>query len=382
MGGFAMKLVRLLFLMGFLGAVWPAAAQENAALYRLTDISVDVSAASAAKARDEAIPQAQKKAFEQLLIRLGAGASVAVSDDDVAQMVWAFEVQKEHAGGTRYMGTFAVQFKPAAVKQFLYQKNVSYTEERAQPVVVLPISYHQGHPCLWEDRTPWRNVWEEVATKGTLVPVIVPAGDLNDISLVSTEEALAGRPERLRSLMQKYSAGGVMVAALQAEPGREALEGHIAVYPYDSEGTARDAFEFDLTPVEKPEEFDNALKEIVRKILGQMETDWRQAHAQTLPPSNASAPIAPPAGFQVFLPVDVPVPDLASWAQIRDHLRRISLVEGTHVISMTRGLVHIELQFHGDIASLQAAMTERGLRLEQNAHGGWQIRPNGGSKAL
>ena len=102
-------------------------------VYSVTDVAVDVTADSAAHARDQAITQAQRLAFGQLLERIGVDAAVGakLSDDDIATLVQNFEVQNERTSSVRYLGIFTVQFKPNAVRTYLSGRGTNFTEERS-----------------------------------------------------------------------------------------------------------------------------------------------------------------------------------------------------------------------------------------------------------
>src|ERR1700722_8018446 len=68
-------------LVFFAPPVW--AQTVDTSLYQITDVPVDVTADSAAHARDQAVAGAQRAALEQLLSRLGADSSlVAKLEDD------------------------------------------------------------------------------------------------------------------------------------------------------------------------------------------------------------------------------------------------------------------------------------------------------------
>ncbi len=370
-----MKLVRSLAFLGFFLAALPCWAQDATVLYRVADVDVDISSSSAAKARDEAFLAAQKKAFGQLLARLGA-SEIGASEDEIALLVKAFEVQKERASGQRYKGTFAVQFKPDAVRLFLYEKNVAYTEARAQAIVVLPVLRDPSRAVLWDERTPWRAAWEKVAPKALFVPMILPSGDLDDIAKISVDEALDGKGDPLELLARKYGAGGALVAVLSVagEAGDKPVPGSISVRAYDAEGRPRDEVEMEMAPGEETKTFAEELESVVVQIIDMIEGDWRQAHARTEAPRISEGQPAPSGGLQVFLPVDVLVPTLAEWARIREGLSRVPAISSIHVVTMARGHVRAELQFRGDIGTLQASLAGQGLRLEQTQAGNWSVR--------
>lgn len=362
--------MRVIFflVLGFLWLAAPASAQEDLGVYRVVGVTVDVTAASATVARDHAIMQAQRSAFTLLLERLGAGQQQAnASDEALSALVQAFEIQNEHTAGLRYTGLFSIQFKPPAVRHWLETLGAKYTENRARPLVVLPIVKSKEKATLWEDLTPWRSVWMSREKNTGLVPLIIPAGDLEDIAQISTAEALSGKTEALDAIRQKYEAGGVLVAILEITsmtPEGDALgdkgEGVVTARRYDETGAAKD---LDRLPVtwSTPSQRGDVLAGTLRPLSQQLEADWRQTNKV-------------PSGAVATLPVNVPVPTLAAWAQIKQKLTQVPAVAHAQIVTMTRGLVHIELGFRGELAALPSAVAEHGLTLEQGAGGGWLLR--------
>ncbi len=62
---------------------------------------------------------------------------------------------------------------------------------------------------------------KRVANSGGLVPVVVQAqGGLDDIAVVSTEEAVSGKPDAIKNIVEKYQAGGALVAILNGDPSK------------------------------------------------------------------------------------------------------------------------------------------------------------------
>lgn len=332
--------------------VW-AQEEDEAALFQITDVMADVTASNAAHARDQAIMQAQRAAFEQLMDRLGGESKKPVDDDTVASLVQAFEVQKEQASSVRYLGTFTVQFKPNAVRAFLNKNGVVFNEVRSKPIVVLPVVASGNRKILWEDQTPWRAAWEGSARGGGMVPLIVPAGDLGDIAVISTEEALSGKGEALQALMRKYQAGGVVVAILNdLGMGQEV---QLDVQLYDGMGKAGETEHLSL-PSSK-----DVLAAAVKQVRAGLESSWRE---------NNKAPKGP----LMHLPITVPIPTLAAWTEIKTRLAQVPNVSRTNVIALQRGKADIELEFRGEIDQLQIALAQKNLVLENSPSRGWTLR--------
>lgn len=104
----------LLLLLAAWG-VSPAAA----APYVVTGVPVDVTAADAVTARDQAILEGQRKAFAMLMEQqLGAEKAATIktpSDDRLSAMVENFEVESERISGVRYVGVLTFRFDQASV---------------------------------------------------------------------------------------------------------------------------------------------------------------------------------------------------------------------------------------------------------------------------
>jgi hypothetical protein len=87
--------------------------------YEVTGVPVDVTAADAATARDQAIVEGQRKAFTMLMERLlgtEQAASIATpSDAQLSSMVQDFEVESERLSAVRYIGVMTFRFDAAAV---------------------------------------------------------------------------------------------------------------------------------------------------------------------------------------------------------------------------------------------------------------------------
>lgn len=371
--------VMFLLLIGGLLTFTPAWAQADLALYRVQDVTAVMTAPSAAQARDEAIIQAQHQALAALVTRLGVeGAADGLDDETVGALVQAFELQKEHASAGRYVGTFTIQFRPMSVRALLDKKGMDYTATQSHPVVILPVLRTSEKNVLWEESTIWHDAWQTVAKKTNLVPIIVPSGDLTDIATISTREALSGDSERLKRIVQKYEASGVVVAVLTAnfDVAGELEKGEIEATRYDMGGKETEPFMLMLTKdamvapeVELGEAREPAPKTIevltvgAQKVIDDMTNNWKQKTREML----AMGPV-------LVMPVTVRVPTLGEWTRIKHILSQIPTIVRTNVVTMTRGLVHIELAFKSDIPSLKEELEAYNLELDEDEPGKWELQ--------
>ncbi|WP_448205528.1 DUF2066 domain-containing protein [Azospirillum sp. sgz302134] len=337
----------------------PAAApgtSPNAALaadgYTVSGVKVDVSAANANAARDQAIREAQVKAWNEMYKRLVPSATSApkVSDNDLARLVQGFEIDDEKVSATRYLGTITVRFRPNAVRESLGMAAQQYVEPPARPFVVLPITVTDGRPVLWEDRTAWREAWEGRSAGGSLVPLVVPDGELPDISAIGVNEALAGNPEALARIAQRYNAGGVIVAKTEmpAKGPDTARPLAVEVTRYAPDGSRdQQAVNVKADPSDRPADFMNRAVTFVSTAIDE---SWRRDNTMATGPEQATL-------------VRVPLQGLNDWVETRKRLAGVQAVTRTDVVSLSRYEALVALTHRGDVDRLRQALARRDLGL-------------------
>lgn len=362
---------------------------SDAKVYEITDVAVDVKADSAAHARDQALAKAQKAAFGQLLERLGSdvAAADAITADALAGLMQSFEVQNERASSSRYIGMFTIQFKPSAVRGWLGQTKSSYSEERSGPMVVLPVYINNGQPVLWEERTRWRVAWENSARDSGLVPVIVPDGELDDIAVVSTEEAASGRTDSLKALAAKYHAVGTAVAVLKGSFDHSTAGFSAQMQRVDAMGNAAPLETISLPVPEVGRSGSDAMLALsVKKVRQQLEADWRRERSlASTGVTMASVPAVgvkgvavdddASQGVMVRLRALVPVSSNAGLEDLRQRMAHVPGLPRVDVLSLQSGSARVELGISSSIEDVQAALLEREIELRQDPiGGGWSLR--------
>ncbi len=97
-----------------------SAPSSNNQIYTVSDVNADITADTAAHARDQALMQAERSAYTQICAKLNAPDSATkIDDDSLSALVQSFEVQSEHLSAVRYIGVFTIRFKPAALQKKL-----------------------------------------------------------------------------------------------------------------------------------------------------------------------------------------------------------------------------------------------------------------------
>lgn len=382
-GIFAMRcpvfIPHILILLVFLSvpALAPSKARAEDAtttLYQITGIEVDVTAKSAAAARDLAIQTAERKGFEQLAEQLEATIQIdKISDNDLAAIVQNYDVEQEKHSSTRVIGRYTVQFRPAATRRFFDKLGTSYSEKMPDTILVLPVTKANKRFILWEEPTPWRSAWDSSNKRKD--SLALPAGDLDDVKLISTNEAIGGKSSALHALADKYAAkGGTVVTILTPATDKDA--GKLETSFYDSDGDFQTTITQPVPPMSPNDKPDmmlgNLAKDIKKAIQAKRHTSSGNKPAGATTGVSSEIPTPASAPPHETLSITASVNSLAEWAMIKRQIDALPMVDNTSLNTITRGSAKFDLTYHGDLRALQAAMGDNRMSLGQSgAKGDW-----------
>ncbi|MBI1208150.1 MAG: DUF2066 domain-containing protein [Azospirillum sp.] len=350
--------------------------------YSVSGVSVDVTAANANEARDLAIQQAQRKAFAQLFQQLTGGpAAASPSDAELARLVQSFEIDDERVSAVRYVASLTVHFRADKVRSYVAGAGgqvvaaapvtdlsvvppapisgaaapgaATLAPPAHPPVVVLPVSGSDGHPVLWEERTPWRVAWEDRAAASVANGITVPFGELSDVADIGVAEALAGDLDAIARTAQRHNVEQVVVAALGTEAAASGGSGlAIKVSRYDRAGPlSTTTVTVSATPGEAEPEL---LARAVGAVLASLDAAWQADAALRAQPVSRLV-----AGLSIS--------GLQDWLEARRRLGAVPGLDGFDLLSLSRRRGEVALRFHGDPERLRAQLALRRLDLERPA---------------
>lgn len=203
----------------------------------LTDVLIDKTDKNAVLARNQAIIDAQRLAFQTLVQKSMSEEqfkSYLMPDDKtISVLVQDFEIKNEQISANRYVANFTVRFS-ADVADYIKSAGGTLTNisaalplaggslirpstTPAAPLSVLVLPYFKnnlGKNILWEDPNPWREAWQRFENSGSRsgLTVTVPAGDIGDISFGSSDAVWVGDYSVLDKLKEIYKADVVSLA--------------------------------------------------------------------------------------------------------------------------------------------------------------------------
>ena len=339
-GLFRLVMTALLALAGPAVAQAPAAGQDD--IFTVSDVAVDVTDATASQAREKALLEGQRQAFLKLMQRLATDTNVRpprLDEATMATLVRSIDVTNE---------------RTSAVRDVLGSAGVAFTETKARPVLVVPVYSVRGSTVLFDDRNPWREAWARRPARDTLVPLVVPLGDLRDIGDIDAKQAMAGDTAKLEAIARRYGAVEAVVAvaavSLDAITSKPTVALTVTRHSGGMETTLVDSF-----TGESADQAEALLAKAVDWVERELERLWKSENA--IAPGRSERQIT----------LAIPISSLAEWTEIRRRLSGIGLIQKAEVVQLTRQEGRIAVTYAGETGQLKSALAQRDLELVEGA---------------
>ena len=380
--------------------------------YTVERIPVDVTAGSAAAARDQALLKAQREGLDRLAERFGAKPP-RIAEARAPDYVMSFEIDSEKSSAVRYIAEVTVHYNPSAVNR-LFGRTAAVAGGAAGPgsggmggdvggdmgslsppagasgaavispggapanaILVIPVYEWAGARSLWDRNNPWFLAWARRAPAIMGRPIVLPEGGAADAAALTPQQAVDGDRAAIAALAGRYGTSDAVVAH--------------ATYEIDH-STGRPAFRIALNGfgerlggVAAREQVTGAPTEFVDELAGRAAVQAAHAvdAARTAP---ASAVAAPPAsdGGSPFAPdriersilVTVPLRGPADLPAVRQQLSRLPMVARDELVALSREQAVLRLHYRGGAERLRVALADGGLVAEDDG-AGWTLRRSG-----
>jgi hypothetical protein len=359
----------------------PGLVSAQTDLFTVEGVQVDVTADSALAARDQAFDKAQVEAFKVLAGRMLSESELAtfVPPDIavVSPMVQDYEVTSEKLSSVRYIGTYTFTFRAQAVERFLNVQGSSYTNVASAPLVILPFYQEGGRTYLWSPYNVWMRAWNRTGGSSTLVPVIVPMGDLEDVSDIGDDDVFSYNPGKLTSLLKRYDAGDAVIAVVT--PGgslgkaqeEDTVNGSVTVSLYRTDRGQPEHVREMVVESQSGDTYAKLLDRAVGEVQTALKQNWKEKTVVSKTPE-----VQPQIGGNSLV-ARVKIASLEEWASAQKALSRVSGVSHVGLKSLSPREALVELSFRGDEAQLRSALAQAGMDLAHPKFAGYQSPTDG-----
>jgi hypothetical protein len=261
------------------------------------------------------------------------------------------------------------------VRELLQSAGVSFAQVRSAPIVVLPLYEGPAGGRLWPDDNPWWQAWETNLEPERLLRLVLPLGDLEDISSLNIQQVQARDRAALVALANRYGSEDALVvtarligpqppaAAPQGAAGAGASPTGPPTVQLTMERIGRvEQLNRPETVQGRPDQtLEDLLGEAVRGLQNSLDERWKSANLLRFDQ----------AGLMV---VDVPITALSDWVGIDRGLASLPEVSQVEIATFARDNVRAQIRYIGDQFRLEQALARLGLALSREGDS-WLLRP-------
>lgn len=338
----------LFFVMLSAGSV--RAAPIDTKMFSASGIQVDVTAKTAAAAREQAMQDGQKRALMVVMERITPSYVVEqlpeLVPDDILNFVQDISVLNEKTSSVRYMATLEVRFNPDAVRELLRQNGLPYVRTSGKPLLILPVYKRSvsASPVLWAEDNAWLRAWINRTAESYMVPLFVPMGELSDLQTLTVDQILNSDLAAAQALAKRYEAEGILIVELIRNGQTFTVKGRAM-----DEMTASEIpnFSFSL-PLTKNTA--TTFARAVKKVVEHLESVWK---SEQMVQFNEAASLVALA----------PVSSLEQWEKIKGRLDRIPIISSYYLQAARAGVLQLTIFFAENLERLQKEMNKRMLSL-------------------
>lgn len=330
-------------------------------LFTVKDVTVDITADSAADARKQAFDEAQKKAFDVLTGRMLSDDEIIFEDgidiSMIAPLIKDFEITQEQLSSVRYIGTYTFRFDKDNVSRFFSDQGYDYTDVSSRPVLALPFYKVGDQTVLWSSKNPWMNVWRNAENLQGLVPVTVPLGDMSDIQAIGDGQAFEYDEKKLFKMLERYDAGEAVLLlavpdgdlAMHGSDG-DMASGRLNVYIYRTDRGQPQFVQRLIVEAKEQQARADFFDQALRKTFRSLQRDWKRKTVTNAAEANK-------------LQVRVKFSGLEQWTQTQAALSRVYGVEQIDVQSIKPGEAMVDILFQGTEQRLRLALQQADMTL-------------------
>ena len=342
---------------------------EQSKAFTIAGVNVDVTSKSSADARQKALADGQKQAFERLMRRIVIFDDLAMvpklTKSETDEYVLDFAVANEKNSPIRYLAELTYRFKAREIRELLRGLEIRFAETLSKPVLLLPVYEAVAAKALWDNPNPWRDSLAQQVLSEGLVPITLPRGDLRDIGIIGPEQAITGDEPRIRAIGLRHGLDRVMVAhaLLSAGAGgRPTLRVRVVSYGPDKRA-GRLAFSAEQ---KRDETIEDLVQRAARLTIAKIEDRWKEDNLLQFEQDSVVA-------------VTLPISSLTEWVEGKRRLNSIAVIQKLDLVLFSRNEVRINIYYLGDEEQLSLALAQADMRLSQ-ADGNWELRLTGSAR--
>ena len=323
------------------------------AVFGVSNISVDQRAETASIARDIGVRKAAERAFSTVLDRILLTSETRqkfMSLHDLDDFSDFIHIVEENNLDQRYIATLDFCFDAARLRQAMITAQLSWSELRSPPILVVPIWNGPDGARAWQRDNQWiAGWWDAVAKYDGLLSFRQLERNLINERQFRGEDLVLANPAKLKNAASLVRAEQVLLVTASLDYlGSKPLV-TITAKLFDKTGQMiTDILYGDVKTLEN---FTlNDLEIMRQKIIEKMDESWQMANL--IDESETG-----------YITVFLPVKSLKEWAKRLTALDEIAVIQSYDIITLNTRGGQLYLRLAGSQEALQNALSAHRLQL-------------------
>lgn len=334
----------LLFLISFPQV---SRGENSASTIYSVDVYVDVTDENAAVAKEKALAQGNRTAFNTVARRIATGEGTpqlqALDDNQILNFIKEVSIKSEKSSGVRYIANLKVVINETLLKQYMDEKSINPAVITASKILIIPTfrEFKTDAPMLWEANNLWRKVWEEESSNGEdiITFVSIPTNGSN-YAIMDAKKALSLDNIAMEQIASNNNTADIFVADAVYN-GIEGLT--VSVYSYQDGGVETVEIYGERSPVLLLNGISEVKKSIENRLKRQSITDLTQKNE---------------------IEVLYNYYKMSDWVNTENALKQVSTIEDVKMVAMSNGKVQFTIKFSGSIDKLMSKLREHMFTLK------------------
>lgn len=334
-------------------------------IFTINDVKVEAAGESAKKAKDDAINEAQEKAFKELLTRITPDSTEdswpKLSTEQISDLVQGIDIDKESLTATHYKAVMDISFNSVLVERLLKNSSISYTDEKPSPTILIPLLVSNGEGLIWDAGNYWQEELKKALQNSSFANFIIPSADFSGESEFNVKNFSQSEPvisskdqEKISFLTKKYNAQRVLLA--RAAPLKDNGTIGVAIETsYINEDEPQKKF-IKLYAQSQDENIQQVMGRAATQIISDSEKNWKEERQQI----NQS---------QVEININVKIKNLVDWNETYKKLLGMEFIDNIRINYITLELVSLDILFHGEYDRFVKNLAENGMYLDNKSDG-------------
>jgi hypothetical protein len=324
----------------------------NESSYIVENIDIIEEAESASKARQLANINANRQSFINLLKRLSIDESFSnyIDDEQLEEAIIAKKIENEKIANNWYKARFNIEFSKDYIDHLLEAKDeIDYSDLGLnKKYLIFPIEIKNKKPIIWHNNNIWFSAWRDVLKDRELDNIIMPQGNIDDISLLELKDIDKIKYSDIKDILEKYDSKIGAFINIYIDNLEYNASININLIKKFTKQKIRLKFR-NINDIKK----DHLYPIIAKKIIEHLESKNNKS-AESIESKNKK-----------YIDVDVISNSLKKWVILKQNLNKIENID-FKIISISSDLIKLILMPINDEIEVIKELGNNNIKIEQN----------------